>query len=470
MSNTNTLVSRGFQVPLTEVEPAPRVITPPDPSLDGFWRCRVADRCGGAGFDEPGSGYSFSAVLAEERELEQLNQPGDPSSALLKLSIADPTDKMSYEAFATGIKLFHECPDASRYTDLAGVRAGNGTDLGDTHEEIVKYLIGRFPQLADQLTVDWVQYSPGAIKRALAEYIPAAFFINEGSPTSRRQTQLLYPKPGYGVIKDAINRRGAIVTEIPLENHNDRWQMPFPWDFQLADYSPVLYLNVPHNPTGMTYDVNRWMATLCWARDVGAIVVVDEAYIDLCYRHDACSVLTIPGWEANCIVLQSVSKGWDATGLRFGWIVAHPTAIKVLRKVMDLKDSGMFAPSIAAGLECLRNPVWTTRAKQRYEQLHRLLNAGLREAGFNAPMPEAGLCQFTPAPVAVDGHRFGSIIECAKWFRQTLRVSLMDYELGRHWYLRWAVTIKPVPECDLPTRESVIAEVCRRLGEHRLSF
>src|SRR3989344_3416596 len=162
---SETLVSKGFDRPLVEAEPTPRVITPPDPSLDGFWRCRVADRCGGAAFDQPGSGYSFSAVLAEERELQLLNRPGDPTSALLMLSIADPTDKMRYEAMAAGIRLFHGSDDASRYTDLAGVRAKNGTDLSDTHEEIVKYLINRFPELADRLMPDWVQYSPGAIKR-----------------------------------------------------------------------------------------------------------------------------------------------------------------------------------------------------------------------------------------------------------------------------------------------------------------
>lgn len=467
---SNTLVSKGCEVPPTDVQPTPRAIIPPDPALDEFWRGRVAERCGGSTFDQPGSGYSFSTVLAEERELQKLNRPGDPSSALLMLSIADPTDKMRYDAFAAGIRLFHGSDDASRYTDLAGIRPGNGTDLGDTHEEIVEYLIERFPQLVDRLTPDWVQYSPGSIKRALAEYIPSAFFAGPGSATGQRPTQLLFPAPGYGVIKDAINRRGAMVTGIPLEYENGRWRLPFPGDYQEPLHSPVLYLNVPHNPTGMTFDFNYWMGVLCWARDAGAIVVVDEAYIDLCYRHDACSVLTIPGWEDHCIVLQSVSKGWDATGLRFGWIVAHPTAINALRKVMDVKDSGMFGPSIAAGLECLRNPIWTTTAKQRYEQLHRLLNVGLREAGFNALMPEAGLCQFTPAPVGVGGPYFMSLVECVQWFRTVLRISLMHYELGRTWYLRWAVTIKPVPECGLPTREAVIAEVCRRLGQHRFRF
>ena len=48
----------------------------------------LAQRIGGAQFDAPGGGYSFSSVLAEERELKKANIPGDPSSALCTLSNA----------------------------------------------------------------------------------------------------------------------------------------------------------------------------------------------------------------------------------------------------------------------------------------------------------------------------------------------------------------------------------------------
>lgn len=61
--------------------------------LDARWRDRIAKRCGGASFDAPGGGYSFSEVLAEERELVRLNKPRDPTSALLILSRRRPIRK-----------------------------------------------------------------------------------------------------------------------------------------------------------------------------------------------------------------------------------------------------------------------------------------------------------------------------------------------------------------------------------------
>jgi len=182
------------------------------------------------------------------------------------------------------------------------------------------------------------------------------------------------------------------------------------------------------------------------------------------------SVLTIPGWEECSLVLQSVSKGWNATGLRFGWVVGHPTVVKAVRKVMDVKDSGMFGPSIAAALTCLQHPEWAEETRQRYEALHRLLLEGLQSAGFQTVMPDAGLCQFTPAPKSVDGKPFSDAVACGQWFRKELRVSLMHYTVDGETWLRWAVTLKPVPECGLPDEAAVIREVARRLNGVRFTF
>ena len=56
----------------------------------------------------------------------------------------------------------------------------------------------------------WVQYSPGAIKRLLAEFVPTLLF-EDG-------TDLFFPTPSYEVIKSAMNRRGATVHDVPLDS------------------------------------------------------------------------------------------------------------------------------------------------------------------------------------------------------------------------------------------------------------
>lgn len=436
--------------------------------IEDRWRALVAARCGGIDFGKPGTGYSFSAVLGEERRLSKGNISDKPESALLALSVADPTWKMPERAMMAALRYYNLCPDSTRYTDNAGIRSGNGTELGDTHEEIANFLNTRYPGLrynneigADGIGHWWIQYIPGSIKRALAEIIPTAFF-NEGDT-------LLFPVPGYQVIASLMNNRGIKVEEVVMQRDRNFWRIPFK-EVELPRNGKVfLYLNLPHNPTGATYSDYELIDIVCWANENGVILIVDEAYNDLRYDNSK-SILEIPGWENCAIVLQSVSKGWNATGLRFGWVVAHPMVIKAIRKVLDVKDSGLFGPSIAAALTCLRHPEWAEETRGKYQRLHAILANGLNEAGFKTNVPSAGLCQFTKAPKTADGHWFDSLIELVQWMRQTLRISVMHYEVNGEWCLRWAVTVKPIPECGLPDEESVIKEAVCRLGKVKFEF
>ncbi len=427
--------------------------------VDARWRSVIAERAGGAVFDAPGGGYAFSNVLAEERELSKANRPGDPGSALLTLSIADPIWKMRPEAMDAARRYYDNSPDATRYTDNAGVREGAG--FQDTHEAIAAYLNKRRPDSPVQLNADWVQYSPGSIKRCLAEYLPSVLFDENST--------LIFPVPGYPVIKSALNKRGADAIDAPMTYEDGKWrlntQMYLPTGRKL-----FMYVNIPHTPTGTGYTADDWARLLEWADENDALLIVDEAYIDIAYKPDIASVLTVPGWERRCVVLQSVSKAWNATGLRFGWIAAHPTFIKAVRKATDVKDSGMFGPSIAAGLECLSRPDWADETRGAYAELHERLYEALVGAGFKSAMPDAGLCQFTPGPTAANGRQFESAVDCVQWFRQELRISLMHYTVDERIWLRWAATIRPLPECGLPTEASVVEEAARRLRTVEFAF
>ncbi|KPJ55921.1 hypothetical protein AMJ49_06065, partial [Parcubacteria bacterium DG_74_2] len=153
--------------------------------IDKMWRSLVAGRCGGENFDTPGGGYAFSAILAEERKLEKGNIEGEPSSALIEMSVADPVLKMRIEAVKEGMFYYEQSPDATRYTDLTGIRADN---IEGTNKEICDAIKKKHKNLPKGFNKDWVQYSPGSIKRALAEYIPSTFFSD--------RVLIIFPTPG----------------------------------------------------------------------------------------------------------------------------------------------------------------------------------------------------------------------------------------------------------------------------------
>ena len=446
--------------------------------LDRFWRSLVTDRMGGAEFDAPGGGYTFSAVTAEEKFLAKKNAAGKPKSALLCLSIADPTWKLPEGAWKAGEAYYREHPHSTRYTDLFGVQLCEKAGINiNTHEQIAAYLNKEHGGSGTNVTSLWVQYLPGSIKRASAEYISTVLFDENAV--------LVFPTPGYGVIKDPKNNRGAKIVDVPLVY--DEVKKTWDFDFQMiirhfdcfaCNRKRYMYVNVPHNPTGMAYGRRQWKRIIAWALKNNIVLIVDEAYTHIRFRHGTCSVLDVLGWEKCCVVFQSVSKGWNATGMRFGYVIAHPTMILAMRSAMDVKDSGSFGPDIAAGLWCLKHPEYATGTAAAYENLLVALANGLRDAKFDVSMPDAGLCLFTPAPKSINGQPMENSAQCAKWLREKLRISLMHYTVKRNdngqevntSWLRWAVTIKLVPECGLYNEAMVIAETVRRLKSVKFKF
>jgi len=393
--------------------------------------------------------------LDKERALDAEKIAGDPASALCTLSIADPAKKMPRGAIEAMVDYYDSAPFPTRYTDNNGI-------LG-THDRLAAFLNQQHTQGAVVFNNSWVQYSPGSIKRLLAEFIPALLFESG--------TNLIFPDPSYGVIKSDINCRGSKVINIALELQRDgKWLVNYEaMEKQLDGGKAVLYLNVPHNPAGFTFSHTDWRQLINWAVRHKVIVVVDEAYTHL--RFDgSVSVLSVEGWQQCCIVLQSISKGWNATGARFGWVVAHPVIIKAIRKVMDVKDSGGFGPLIAGALWCLDHFEFSSQTRDEYLVSHQSLNQALSEVGFSPLMPQAGLCQLTKAPKSADGVLFANADECADWLRNNKRISVMPAKVGGQAWLRWSATIAPVVECGLNNEAAVIAEVVRRLKATDFEF
>jgi aspartate/methionine/tyrosine aminotransferase len=359
--------------------------------------------------------------------------------------------------------------NASRYTDTVGIP--------QTRERIAKALNSHKALDGEmEISPEMVIYSPHGIKGLLSTVIPTAFFDHA---TNNRPVLLFFLSPGYGVITSTMNNNGVKVITVPMKRILDDWEIPWgtikkeinncfdPTGF----YKPIsfMYYNFPHNPTGATRSYKQMTGDLIYAGNMDLKLIVDEAYDHLRYDESK-SMLQIPGWQNSAIILQSVSKGWNATGLRFAWSVSHLDVTKLFEKVWDVKDSGSWGVTIATGLSCLEDINFAKETNERYKNLHAILCEGLIQSGFKTGLPNGGLCLFSPAPKSAGGINFRNVIECAQYFREKLRISLMHYEVDGAWYLRWAVTFRSMPEYGLPSQEDVIREAMRRLGEIKFEF
>ncbi len=92
----------------------------------------------------------------------------------------------------------------------------------------------------------------------------------------------------------------------------------------------VVFLCSPNNPTGRVEDPATVAAVLDAAEDVGALLVVDEAYGQFSDH----SALSLVAEDRNVVVTRTFSKTWSAAALRLGYLVGPTWAVQQIEQVV----------------------------------------------------------------------------------------------------------------------------------------
>lgn len=141
---------------------------------------------------------------------------------------------------------------------------------------------------------------------------------------------ILYCPPTYGMYKVSADTLGIRTHTVPL---SDNFHLDLPAIQSALDGNPdikVVFVCNPNNPTGTltTKDDIRQLLTLTQGR---AVVVVDEAYIEF---SPASSMADELGDFEHLIIIRTLSKAFGLAGLRTGFVLANPTVIDILAKVI----------------------------------------------------------------------------------------------------------------------------------------
>src|SRR4029079_5708377 len=130
--------------------------------------------------------------------------------------------------------------------------------------------------------------------------------------------------------------QGAELTRVAFRQNGRRWELPADLTRQRAK---MIILANPNNPSGTLVPVDE-LRRLCdvAAGDAaaGAVVVVDEAYVDFALGAgiDA-SMLPYLAQHPNLVVLRTMSKSYSLAGARLGLLFAAAPLIAELVKVKD---------------------------------------------------------------------------------------------------------------------------------------
>jgi LL-diaminopimelate aminotransferase len=162
-------------------------------------------------------------------------------------------------------------------------------------------------------------------------------------------------------------------------------------DLEAAPEGQLLFLNYPNNPTGATAEIEFFTQAVGLARERGLIVVHDNAYSEITFDgYRAPSFLEADGAKDVGVEIFSLSKGWNMTGWRTGWIAGNPEVVERYRQLKTNLDSGMFEAVQAAVVAALTSArKFPSEMSGIYKRRRDLVAQALREIGIDVSPPRA---------------------------------------------------------------------------------
>ena len=142
------------------------------------------------------------------------------------------------------------------------------------------------------------------------------------------QDSILTCPPTFGYYKTCADIQGADVVEVPLIR-TYQWDIPAIIKAGQPSSVKMVFLCSPNNPTGnsLTRDA---ILDVCGSLPE-TLVVVDEAYIEFSKQDSLCDLI---GTVKNLVVLRTLSKAYALAGVRGGALIADPSVIELLLKVL----------------------------------------------------------------------------------------------------------------------------------------
>ena len=162
----------------------------------------------------------------------------------------------------------------------------------------------------------------------------------------------------------------------------------------------VLFLNYPHNPTGKCVELAFYEQVVDIARRFTLIVVHDFAYGRITFDglvHP--SFLQAKGAREVGCEFGTLSKAYNMAGWRIGYALGNRKIIAALNRIKGYYDYGIFQAVQIAGIVALRHGEQEIEKQVRiYQKRRDLVVAGLRQAGWEVEVPQAGMFVWVKIP------------------------------------------------------------------------
>jgi LL-diaminopimelate aminotransferase len=218
----------------------------------------------------------------------------------------------------------------------------------------------------------------------------------------------LIPDPGYPVYETGTILAGGRAVPLALTQDNgfvpDLGTIPS----EAVDAARVLWLNYPSNPTAATATTQLFERAVAFCLEHDLLLAHDAAYTEVTFDgYVAPSILEAAGARECAVEFHSLSKTYNMTGWRVGWVCGAPVAIEAIQRLKTNIDSGIFDALQRAGIAALRGPQdHVQECVARYARRRDMLCDALKSIGLVVDPPKGSIYLWVPVPQGYTSESF----------------------------------------------------------------
>ena len=221
---------------------------------------------------------------------------------------------------------------------------------------------------------------------------------------------ILVPDPCYPVFEAGAKIADAKLEYYPLVAEHNYLPYVAGIDPEVADRAKYMIVSLPANPVGSVGTPEVYEEIIAFAREHDLLIVHDNAYSDIVFDGEpGGSFLQYPGALDVGVEFFSLSKSFNVTGARIGFLVGREDVVSAFAKLRGQIDFGMFFPIQKAAIACLNGPRDEVEAQRlKYQERRDALCDGLEGLGWERPNAHGSMFVWAKLP----GGRTDSMAFC----------------------------------------------------------
>ena len=408
---------------------------------DSYIQDLFAERIGGKRYGKDTAIYKFEKIKRAKRAAIAAK----PGVELIDMGVGEP-DEM---AFSEVVEQLHR-----------EARKPENRGYADKGDDLLKQAAARYmDRVCGVSGIDPSREVVHSIGSKAALSILPACLVNPGDV-------VLMTTPGYPVLGTHAQYYGGEVYNMPLVEQRGFLPDLDAVPAEKLKRAKVLVLNYPNNPTGASATAEFYRKVVEFALAHKLVVISDAAYSALVFEGRPLSFLATPGAKEVGVELHSVSKSFNMTGWRCGFVAGNELLVRAYGDVKDNTDSGQFLAIQHAAAYCFDHPEITRTIAVKYSRRMDLLVSCLNKCGFQAKKPKGSFFLYVRAPRKAGAISFPNAEAASQWLITEKLISTVPWDDAGA-YLRFSVTFAAKGPED---EKRVIAEIERRLGDANLEF